>query len=89
MALEEAIKHLEISIHAPRGGSDERRKYVINSPCISIHAPRGGSDQEGEDNEKRSDYFNPRSPWGERPLTEQHRKQSAKISIHAPRGGSD
>ena len=35
---------IRISIHAPRGGSDERRKKKVTRPHISIHAPRGGSD---------------------------------------------
>ena len=34
-----------ISIHAPRGGSDEGRFFVmLSAEKISIHAPRGGSD---------------------------------------------
>ena len=33
-----------ISIHAPRGGSDETRKDFDKMILISIHAPRGGSD---------------------------------------------
>ena len=34
-------------------------------------------------------YFNPRSPWGERPHQAAAGTVSGKISIHAPRGGSD
>ena len=33
-----------ISIHAPRGGSDERFQALQRRIAISIHAPRGGSD---------------------------------------------
>ena len=33
---------------------------------ISIHAPRGGSDQSVGAVEELPEYFNPRSPWGER-----------------------
>ena len=33
-----------ISIHAPRGGSDERDARGGTRYTISIHAPRGGSD---------------------------------------------
>ena len=34
-------------------------------------------------------YFNPRSPWGERPACGKAVKGGENISIHAPRGGSD
>ena len=35
----------EISIHAPRGGSDQSAPYKDYRLLISIHAPRGGSDR--------------------------------------------
>ena len=34
----------DISIHAPRTGSDERREHLVPLTGISIHAPRTGSD---------------------------------------------
>ena len=34
-------------------------------------------------------YFNPRSPWGERPFAAEEIRAYVYISIHAPRGGSD
>ena len=34
----------KISIHAPRGGSDQKGQNTPGAACISIHAPRGGSD---------------------------------------------
>ena len=36
----------EISIHAPRGGSDLRNVMLSTTMSISIHAPRGGSDSQ-------------------------------------------
>ena len=33
-----------ISIHAPRGGSDNLQMQILPKHLISIHAPRGGSD---------------------------------------------
>ncbi len=39
---EQAI--LNISIHAPRMGSDKAKDETKNQICISIHAPRMGSD---------------------------------------------
>ena len=64
----------------------------INAPytrAISIHAPRGGSDALPPVKDLDSPYFNPRSPWGERPIWWQPPKHLVVISIHAPRGGSD
>ncbi len=38
-------RYYEISIHAPRGGSDRAARFLLpRDRVISIHAPRGGSD---------------------------------------------
>lgn len=37
-------KLIEISIHAPREGSDGKARLAQHAEEISIHAPRGGSD---------------------------------------------
>ena len=55
-----------ISIHAPRVGSDEVASLVCSLPGISIHAPRVGSDAHAVPRHNGNDYFNPRSPCGER-----------------------
>ena len=56
-----------ISIHAPRGGSDEPKIPVKEEVFhISIHAPRGGSDSFRIITGGNSRHFNPRSPRGER-----------------------
>ena len=47
----------------PRGGRTRRRNG------ISIHAPRTGSDRKGQENDRRTTDFNPRSPHGERQST--------------------
>ena len=52
----------QISIHAPREGSDENRFYLFGGKDISIHAPREGSDSTGSDLKGLILYFNPRSP---------------------------
>ena len=58
----------EISIHAPRGGSDaDFPAYVLTPLQISIHAPRGGSDNDVIPGLIDDLDFNPRSPRGERP----------------------
>ncbi len=79
----------QISIHAPRVGSDEpsrrtatlHRYFNPRSPC-------------GERRQARLlappvDYFNPRSPCGERPYAATWLSSKGWISIHAPRVGSD
>ena len=59
---------LEISIHAPRTGSDSSAIASVVIPItISIHAPRTGSDPRRAIWTRRRAYFNPRSPHGERP----------------------
>ncbi len=55
-----------ISIHAPRGGSDDEIFTGGQLDSISIHAPRGGSDFSKDSAIGDNKYFNPRSPWGER-----------------------
>ena len=60
-------KGFVISIQAPRTGSDIRHAERHNQHGhISIHAPRTGSDACGRCRNARMDYFNPRSPHGER-----------------------
>lgn len=58
-----------ISIHAPRGGSDEMDPGLVSGIYISIHAPRGG---ERLLHRQAIEVFfvisNPRSPQGERPF---------------------
>ena len=56
---------------------------------ISIHAPRTGSDTCGKRRNARVDYFNPRSPHGERLESIDAIIGYLDISIHAPRTGSD
>ena len=55
-----------ISIHAPRRGSDNIVRLQDVGKDISIHAPRMGSDFSGLHRQCRGQYFNPRSPQGER-----------------------
>ena len=56
-----------ISIHAPRTGSDSTTRSASRPrKGISIHAPRTGSDVSVDRVVGSRDYFNPRSPHGER-----------------------
>ena len=80
----------EISIHAPRAGSDPRevagraarRNFNPCSPC----GERPGSVAQRPSSVA---YFNPCSPCGERPFDGGRARETDEISIHAPRAGSD
>ena len=50
----------------PVGGATACRVGDVDGSGISIHAPRGGSDACISFLPSSADYFNPRSPWGER-----------------------
>ena len=56
----------QISIHAPRVGSDDNLPAKMKKAKISIHAPRVGSDVFSAHRAYADLYFNPRSPCGER-----------------------
>ena len=58
---------VDISIHAPRTGSDVYDRALCALCEISIHAPRTGSDGNRDSFRPCAYYFNPRSPHGERP----------------------
>ena len=83
-------RRIEISIHAPRTGSDDGRGRKKRSKnLISIHAPRTGSDFRRSVKGFPPKYFNPRSPHGERRRQEPLGTVCPEISIHAPSTGSD
>ena len=56
-----------ISIHAPLTGSDQFTPKDPPITAISIHAPLTGSDNRPRRWRHPLHYFNPRSPYGERP----------------------
>ena len=56
----------QISIHAPRTGSDADISEMQRGDIISIHAPRTGSDGRKVVKHPGICNFNPRSPHGER-----------------------
>ena len=80
---------LAISIHAPRVGSDPSGRCRHSPSPISIHAPRVGSDNVDGAGLAGNNYFNPRSPCGERLTKKEVGVIFRNISIHAPRVGSD
>ena len=79
----------EISIHAPRVGSDGNQRKCNFTGTISIHAPRVGSDEQIALRSYGALKFQSTLPvWGATPIADISRAIDA-ISIHAPRVGSD
>ena len=81
---------LDISIHAPREGSDQGlRRSGYFRPYFNPRSPRGERRRQLHRQSHCNSYFNPRSPRGERREKIEKVSNSQKISIHAPREGSD
>ena len=77
----------EISIHAPRTGSDlQGLRTVFARRTISIHAPRTGSDRESEKGFGKATNFNPRSPHGERPSSDSVGALTVNFNPRSPHG---
>ena len=85
-----AGRHVEfcqgISIHAPRAGSDGRERQRRSIGLISIHAPRAGSDTCCPRYPATHQYFNPRSPCGERQQTQRQDKRICYFNPRSPCG---
>ena len=81
---------MEISIHAPRTGSDGRA-FALPFMRHSFQStlPARGATNVGMSVLFTSINFNPRSPHGERRVKHTLEVEVAQISIHAPRTGSD
>ena len=77
-----------ISIHAPRTGSDADLSDAYGDAKISIHAPRTGSDTV-IDWKSRSAGISIHAPRTGSDFLAQWRTRTGMISIHAPRTGSD
>ena len=84
------VYHLmDISIHAPREGGDNKFGKLSRVIVISIHAPREGGDSTIWLDTDRAKHFNPRPPRGGRLITSIKAVGVNIISIHAPREGGD
>ena len=75
-----------ISIHAPRTGSDSPDESRERNRPISIHAPRTGSDAERWPLLSGLQYFNPRSPHGERRNRRHHSRPPQNFNPRSPHG---
>ena len=85
----EGYQLLNISIHALRGEGDEGNGLRNDTLNISIHALRGEGDDILAFVRPCDFYFNPRPPWGGRPLLRHTCYKNEEISIHALRGEGD
>ena len=79
----------DISIHAPREGSDRVHFAAQQAGVISIHAPREGSDALAEEIAAWNEKFLSTLPARGATMTPPSSPHSRGISIHAPREGSD
>ena len=82
------LRHLIISIHAPRTGSDTISLLYCARATISIHAPRTGSDLPKGCSLLGSEFQSTLPARGATARRQGQRIHKA-ISIHAPRTGSD
>ena len=79
-----------ISIHAPLTGCDDMQQAVTDTKLeISIHAPLTGCDDRGSCNSGSRRYFNPRTPYGVRPVVCPRRELVSLFqSTHPSRGAT-
>ena len=81
---------LSISIHAPLTGSDYRyAAKIVALQQFQSTLPLRGATPAKPDAEGMVEYFNPRSPYGERRVSGATGGAWFVISIHAPLTGSD
>ena len=85
----DAIGAATISIHAPRGGSDQDDIFIDAVLQISIHAPRGGSDNTDAPYRLAATISIHAPRGGSDSAVADACELYDEISIHAPRGGSD
>ena len=83
------LRGLQISIHAPREGSDPEGCHWGQLYQISIHAPREGSDPGCLDRSGLQRVFQSTLPVRGATVARGLQKSLPRISIHAPREGSD
>ena len=81
----------DISIHAPREGSDSSAcsTPASRSPNFYPRSPRGERRPAAVGDQAVAGHFYPRSPRGERLGRPDRARRDVPISIHAPREGSD
>ena len=73
----------------PIRGATRQITNGIGEHSISIHAPHTGRDCAYRRRYAMRSYFNPRAPYGARPVPEVRKPYGSSISIHAPHTGRD
>ena len=86
--LQAVQRSFPISTHAPRTGSDFALALVKSHKTISTHAPRTGSDSMVRPYRLAAEYFNPRSPHGERRFTPTTTERSSSFQPTLPARGA-
>ena len=87
-AIQQRIYLIKISIHAPLAGSDILVHFLFPDSRISIHAPLAGSDGTFEADPTYSMDFNPRSPCGERPNSDEDEGRNGIFQSTLPLRGA-
>ena len=82
------IRYWQFQSTLPVGGATPPSPWCTPGRGISIHAPRGGSDGLYYDGVTQHNYFNPRSPWGERLTLLFSSSSLAKFQSTLPVGGA-
>ena len=81
------LANFEISIHAPRMGSDAASRSSSQGRCISIHAPRMGSDSKTMAVGGRRRVFQSTLPeWGATPPPSANSCRSSDFNPRSPNG---
>ena len=79
--------HASFQSTLPARGATRRHRRHIATYTISIHAPRTGSDGADVRRGGQGQHFNPRSPHGERPLTQAiPRRMQRDFNPRSPHG---
>ena len=80
----------QVSIHAPPGGRDvDGALTEIRETMFQSTRPLGGATNVFIRFLLGLNRFNPRAPWGARPLSDLKKAEKSAVSIHAPPGGRD
>ena len=81
------VAHAIFQSTLPARGATRRHRRHIATYTISIHAPRTGSDGADVRRGGQGQHFNPRSPHGERPLTQAiPRRMQRDFNPRSPHG---
>ena len=84
----DAVRHVEVSIHAPTWGATQEEQASEDKRRVSIHAPTWGATQTTHGSRQDKPRFQSTLPRGERPDDTRQQAGQATVSIHAPTWGA-